>query len=367
MTLAPIACTHSSVDSAPGSTTGSTTGPLFRACLQPGGQPRRSLLAAGLGLISTGFTTVGVAQAQPAPWSPVRPVSLIVPYPPGGPTDILARTLAAELARDLGQPVNVENIPGGAGAIGTRRGAQSPADGHTLVLGNNQTHATNVSLLPQGGGYDPVRDFAPIMVCAALQHIVVVGAELPVRSVADLVALARRDPGKLTAGSTGPGSASHLALELFKTRSGTEIAHVAYKGSAPLLQDLLGGHVNLSFATTPTVLTQIQSGRLRALAVASPQRSPHLPDLPTLAQAGVAGVEADAWLGLLAPAATPVAALSRYRQLIAAAMQKEAVRSTITKAGMAIDIKDAPEFAGFLQQDIQRWAAVIRSANVRLD
>jgi len=328
---------------------------------------RRSLLAAGLALTSSGLLDGRLAQAQPAPWSPVRPVTLIVPYPPGGPTDILARTIAAELARDLGQPVNVENVPGGAGAIGTRRAAQAAADGARLALGNNQTHATNVSLLPQGGGYDPVRDFAPIMVCAALQHIVVVGAELPVRSVADLVALARRDPGKLTAGSTGPGSASHLALELFKTRSGTEIAHVAYKGSAPLLQDLLGGHVNLSFATTPTVLAQIQSGRLRALAVASPQRSPHLPDLPTLAQAGVAGVEADAWLGFLAPAATPVAALARYRQLIAAAMQKEAVRATITKAGMAIDIKDAPEFAGFLQQDIQRWAGVIRSANVKLD
>lgn len=328
---------------------------------------RRSLLAAGLALTGSGLLRPGLAQSQPVPWSPARPVSLIVPYPPGGPTDILARTIAAELARDLGQPVTVENVPGGAGAIGTRRGAQAPADGHTLVLGNNQTHATNVSLLPQGGGYDPVRDFAPIMVCAALQHIVVVGADLPVRSVADLVALARRDPGKLTAGSTGPGSASHLALELFKTRSATEIAHVPYKGSAPLLQDLLGGHVNLSFATTPTVLAQIQSGRLRALAVASPQRSPHLPDLPTLAQAGVTGVEADAWLGFLAPAATPVAALTRYRQLIAAAMQKEAVRSTITKAGMAIDLKDAPDFAAFLQQDIQRWAGVIRSANVRLD
>lgn len=328
---------------------------------------RRGLLAAGLALPATALVTARQAQAQPALWNPVRPVTLIVPYPPGGPTDILARTIAAELARDLGQPVNVENVPGGAGAIGTRRAAQAAADGHTLALGNNQTHATNLSLLPQGGGYDPVRDFAPIMVCAALQHIVVVGAELPVRSVADLVTLARRDPGKLTAGSTGPGSASHLALELFKTRSGTGIAHVPYKGSAPLLQDLLGGHVNLSFATTPTVLAQIQSGRLRALAVASPQRSPHLPDLPTLAQAGVAGVEADAWLGFLAPAATPTAAINRYRQLIAAAMQKEAVRATITKAGMAIDLKDAPEFAGFLQQDIQRWAGVIRSANVKLD
>ena len=346
---------------------------------------RRRLLAAGLGLpaavairpAQTQAQTQAQAQSQtpahtPTPaqaglWAPTRPVSLIVPYPPGGPTDILARTIAAEIARDLGQPVNVENVPGGAGAIGSRRAAQAPADGHTLVLGNNQTHATNLSLLPQGGGYDPVKDFAPLMVCAALQHIVVTGPEVPARTVAELLALAKRDPGKLTAGSTGPGSASHLALELFKTRSGTDIAHVAYKGSAPLLQDLLGGHVNLSFATTPTVLAQVQAGKLRALAVASPQKSPHLPELPTLAQAGVSGVEADAWLGFLAPAATPPAALARYRQLIAAAMQKESVRSTIARAGMAIDVKDAPEFASFLQQDIQRWAGVIRSANVRLD
>lgn len=336
---------------------------------RPAQPERRRWLANGLTTgLATGASLLApsVLRAQPS-WTPARPVTLIVPYPPGGPTDILARTLAAEISRDLGQAMTVENLPGGAGAIGTRRAAQAPADGHTLVLGNNQTHATNLSLLPQGGGYDPVKDFAPLMMCAALQHIVVVGPSVPVSTVAELVALARRDPGKLTAGSTGPGSASHLALELFKTRSATEIAHVAYKGSAPLLQDLLGGHVNLSFATTPTVLAQVQAGKLRALAVASPQRSPHLPDLPTLAQAGVSGVEADAWLGLFAPAAVPVPALARYRQLIGAAMQKDSVREVISKAGMAIDVRDAPEFAAFLRQDIQRWAEVVRTAKVRID
>ncbi len=220
------------------------------------------------------------AQAQ-STWTPVRPISLVVPYPAGGPTDILARTLAVELTRDLGQSVIVENVPGGAGAIGTRRVAQSAPDGHTLVFGTNQTHATNISLLPQGGGYDPIKDFVAIAGLADLQHLVVVGNEVPVRSASELVALARKEPGKLTAGSTGPGSASHLALELFKSRTGADIAHVPYKGSAPLLNDLLGHHVNLSFATTPTVLQAIQSGRLRAIAVASPNRSPFLPDLPT--------------------------------------------------------------------------------------
>ncbi len=325
----------------------------------------RRLILRSLAALSAASSWPALAQ-QPA-WAPTRPVTLIVPYPPGGPTDILARTVAADISRELGQAVMVENVPGGAGAIGTRRAAQAVPDGHTLALGNNQTHATNVSLLPQGGGYDPIKDFAPIALCAALQHIVVVGNDVPVRNAAELVALARREPGKLTAGSTGPGSASHLALELFKARSGTDIAHVPYKGSAPLLQDLLGGHVKLSFATTPTVLAQVQAGKLRAIAVASPNRSPHLPDLPTLAQAGVPGVEADAWLGFFAPAATPPAALARYRQLVTEAMKKDSVRATVTQQGMAVDVKEAGPFAVFLQQDIARWADVIRSARVTMD
>jgi tripartite-type tricarboxylate transporter receptor subunit TctC len=259
----------------------------------------------------------------------------------------------------------VENQAGGAGAIGTRRVAQAAPDGHTLALGNNQTHATNVSLIPQGGGYDPVKDFTPIAGLADLQHIVVVKEALPVRSVAELLEAAKKDPGKLNGGSTGQGSASHLALELFKSKTGTNIAHVAYRGSAPLLQDLLGGHVDLSFATTPTVLGQVQSGRLRALAVASPNRSPHLPELPTMAQAGVAGVEADAWLGLFAPAATPDPALDRIRGLVLDAMKKETVRAAIVTAGMAVNVREHAAMSTFLQEDIRRWAEVIRTANVQ--
>jgi tripartite-type tricarboxylate transporter receptor subunit TctC len=304
------------------------------------------------------------AAAQPA-WSPTRPVTVVVPYPAGGPTDIVARALGAEMARTLGQPVVVENVPGGAGAIGTRRVAQGPADGHQLVFGTNQTHATNVSLLPQGGGYDPVRDFAPLAGVADLQHVVVVSPDLPVRTAADLVALAKKDPGKVTAGSTGLGSASHLALELFEVRTGTDIAHVPYKGSAPLLTDLLGGHVNLSFATTPTVLPQVQSGKLRAIAVASPNRSPYLPDLPTLAQAGIAGVEADAWLALFAPAGVPPAALARLREATMEAARQPAVRETLHKNGMNANARDGAAFAAFVREDVARWAEVVRVANVK--
>jgi tripartite-type tricarboxylate transporter receptor subunit TctC len=313
----------------------------------------------------------GAALALPgqswAQWVPTRTVSVVVPYPAGGPTDILARTIGAELARTLGQAVVIENVPGGAGSIGTRRVAQAVADGHTLVFGTNQTHATNVSLLPQGGGYDPVKDFAPVAGLADLQHLVVVGPDVAVKTAADLVALAKKDPGKLTAGSTGPGSASHLALELFKVRTGTDIAHVPYKGSAPLLTDLLGGHVNLSFATTPTVLAQIQSGRLRAIAVASPNRSPYLPDVPTLAEAGVRGVEADAWLAMFAPAGVPAAALARLREATLEAMRQPAVRETLQKSGMTPNARDGAAFAGFVREDVARWAEVVRVANVKTE
>ena len=224
-----------------------------------------------------------------------------------------------------------------------------------------------MSLLPQGGGYDPVKDFVPVAGLADLQHLVVVGPDVPVRTAAELVALARRDPGKLTAGSTGPGSASHLALELFKVRTGTDIAHVPYKGSAPLLTDLLGGHVNLSFATTPTVLAQLQTGRLRAIAVASPNRSPYLPELPTLAQAGVAGVEADAWLALFAPAGVPAPALARLREAAMEAMRQPAVRETLTKHGMTPNARDGAAFAAFVREDVARWAEVVRVANVKAE
>ncbi|MBS4045445.1 MAG: tripartite tricarboxylate transporter substrate binding protein [Alphaproteobacteria bacterium] len=300
-------------------------------------------------------------------WTPPKGVTVVVPYPAGGPTDSLARLVAQEIAGPLGQSVIVENVPGGAGAIGSRRVAQGPADGTVLIATTNQTHATNISLLPDGGGYHPVKDFAPIALLADLQHILVVKNDLPVKNLAELIALAKKDPGKINCGSTGQGSASHLTLELFKSKAGVNMTHVAYKGSAPLLQDLLGGHVDCSFATTPSVLGQIQAGKLRAIAVASPKRSPHLPELPTIAEAGVKGVEADAWLGIFAPAAVPEAALARYRALVLDAMKKDAVRETFFKQGMAPNVKNHTEFAAFLQDDIKRWAEVIKTANVKAE
>lgn len=324
---------------------------------------RRRMLMASAAAAAAGFLPAA-ARAQ---WAPSRTVTIVVPYPAGGPTDNLARFVGREIQGELGQQVIIDNRPGGSGAIGSRAVAQGVADGHLLVLGNNQTHATNISLLPNGGGYDPVKDFAPIAGLADLQHILVVKNDLPVKTVAELLALAKAQPGKLNCGSTGQGSASHLTLELFKARAGVDITHVAYKGSAPLQQDLLGGHVDMSFATTPTVLSQVQAGKLRALAVASSNRSPHLPDLPTLAQAGVQGVEADAWLGFFAPAATPPDALKRLRDLTMKAMQNAELRAAIQQQGMAVNVREPAAFATFLQEDIRRWAEVIRRADVKAE
>ncbi len=303
-----------------------------------------------------------VARAQG--WAPPRPVTLVVPYPAGGPTDLIARMMATEFSAELGQPMVVENVPGGAGAIGTRRVAQGPKDGTMLCFATNQTHATNISLIPGGGGYDPVRDFAPIACLVDLQHMLVVKNALPARDVPEFLATLRAQPGRLSCGSTGQGSAAHLTLELFRAKTGLDMTHVAYRGSAPLLQDMMGGHVDASFATTPTVLSQVQAGQLRALAVASPNRSPHLPNLPTLAEAGVAGVEADAWLGVFAPVGVPDAALVRYRAIAAAAMRKESVRAEAIRLGMAPNPRIGDDFARFLAEDIRRWAEVVRAANV---
>ncbi|MCR0980983.1 Bug family tripartite tricarboxylate transporter substrate binding protein [Roseomonas populi] len=304
-----------------------------------------------------------IARAQD--WVPTRPIVLVVPYPAGGPTDVLARMVAGEMAKDLGTAVVVENVAGGGGSIGSRRVATGPADGTSIMLASNQTHATNVSLLPDGGGYDPVRDFVPIAGLADLQHILVVRPDVPANSVPELLALAKARPGSLTCASTGQGSASHLTLELFRAKTGADMVHVPYRGSSPMLNDLLGGHVQASFATTPTVLTQVQTGKLRGLAVASPRRSPHLPELPTLAEAGVQGVEADAWFGLFAPAAVPAPALARLRALALAAMAREPVRARTTEVGMTVNVRDADAMGAFLKEDIARWAEVIRVANVK--
>jgi tripartite-type tricarboxylate transporter receptor subunit TctC len=295
---------------------------------------------------------------------PTRVIKIVVPYPAGGPVDALARLLTPELG-GLGQSAIVENVGGGAGAIGTRQVAKADPDGHTLVLSTNQTHATNYSLL-RDPGYE-ARDFAAVAGLADLQHVLVVKNDLPARSVAELIGQAKANPGKLNYGSTGNGSASHLAMELFKAKTGTDLVHVPFRGAAPMAQELVAGRIDAAFATLPSVLGQIQAGTMRALAIASAIKAPQLPDVPLLSEQGVQGGEADAWIGLWAPAGTPPAVLSRLSQAVMAALAKPDVREAATKLGIAVNVRDPKAFDRFVEDEIRKWAEVVKAANVKIE
>lgn len=318
------------------------------------------------GVFLGGLAGALVARNAAAAWSPQRPVTVVVPYPAGGGVDVMARLLARDLAAALGGSFVVENVAGASGSVGSRRVARAEADGHTLLVTTNQTHATNISLLKDGGGYDPVRDFTVIGGVADLQHLLVVRKDLPAANVAELVRLAG-DGQKLTCASTGPGSASHLTMELFRAKTGVDFVHVPYRGAAPLLQDLVGGRVDLAFATVPTVLGQIQAGDLRALAVASPAASPQVPDAPVLAKAGIAGVEADAWIAVFAPAGLPAEIVARYAEAIARILASPETKAAATQQGMLPNWRAPDVFAAFQKQDIERWAAIIRAAKVSVE
>jgi len=318
---------------------------------------RRTALAA--------LAASGLAPRAQAEGFPTRTVTIIVPYPPGGPIDLLARLIAQEA--NLGQPVVVENRPGASGIIGANAVAHAEPDGHMLVLGTNQTHATNQSLI-KGCPYDAVRDFAPVAGIAAMPHVLVTRNSLAVKSLADLVALARQKPGTLTFGSTGNGSGAHLAGELFKTRAGIDMLHVPFKGLAPMTTEMLADRIDLGIVPLPGLIAQmIAADKVRALAVASANRATQLPAVPTFAEAGVAGVEADAWSALFAPARTPPAVVDRLYGAVAGALQKESIRSALDKQGLPIALKTPAEMSAMLPAEVEKWAAVIRTAHVTVE
>ncbi len=326
---------------------------------------RRILLGAlAAGCACAALAIPGSAAAQGA--FPTKPIRLIVPYPPGGPADVLSRLVGQSMAETLGQPVVVENKPGGNAAIGTDAVAKAEPDGHTIGLGANQTHATNQSLVPNLP-HDPLRDTTPIAGAVAIQHALVVRPDLEAKDVKALVDMAKARPGALNYGSSGNGSASHLAAELFKTHTGADLVHVPYKGAPPMVTDLMGGRVDLSFATIPSVIGQIKDGRLRALAVASPTRSDQLPGVPTLAEAGVAGVEADAWFGFFAPAGTPADAVAKLHGAVAKALSDPEIKGKLNAAGLVPQPRTPAEMAGFLPAEARKWAEVVRVSGARLD
>jgi tripartite-type tricarboxylate transporter receptor subunit TctC len=316
---------------------------------------RRAALAT---MLATTVIRPALAQTFPS-----RPITIIVPYPAGGPTDVLARLVAQHAGADLGQSITVDNRGGGAGVIGSVAAQRAEPDGHTLVLGTNQTHATNQSLL-KNHPFDAAKDFTAVSGLAEVPHVLVVRKDLAVKDVAELVALAKSKPGGLNCGSTGVGSASHLTMELFKTRADVAMLHVPFRGSAPLITELLAGRIDVSFATLPTVAAQVDNADVKALAIASAKRTPRLPGVPTLNEASVAGVEADAWFALFAPAGTPLPVRERIHQAVVKGLATDAAKSVLAAQGMTLAVKSPAELAAMIPVEIEKWAAVIKAANV---
>jgi tripartite-type tricarboxylate transporter receptor subunit TctC len=317
-----------------------------------------------LGLMAGATLLAGTAGPASAEAYPSRVLRMIVPYPPGGPTDVIARVVAEELGRSLGQNVIVENLAGASGAIGTRAVAKAEPDGYTIMFGNNQTHGNNMFLL-SNPGYDAVRDFAPLAGAGAFEHVFVTSNQLPARSIPDLVALARKDPGKLNYGSTGLGSGSHLSTELFMVRTGIRMTHVPFRGAAPLVQELMAGRIDVSNSTLPSVLGQIQSGDIRAIGLASPQRTASLPDVPTLREQGIGNADAESWTAFFAPASVPKPVLDRLSGEIVAILGRAEVKERLAKLGFTVAVKDPDAFRAYHAQEMQTWADVIRTVGIK--
>jgi len=313
------------------------------------------VLAAGLAALGPGWVA---AQGYPA-----KPVRIIVPFPAGGGTDLMARTLGDKLAVALGQPFLVDNRSGAGGALGTDLAAKAPPDGYTLLVSSSSALVIGPNLLRKSP-YDPLRDLAPVILISSSPNVLVVHPSVPAKSVKELIALAKRRPGALNYASNGAGTLSHLTAELFKLRGGVEMVHVPYKGAPPAVIDTMAGHVSLLFSAYPTVSAQVKSGRLRALAVTSTKRASIAPDLPTVAEI-LPGFDSSQWWGMFGPAGMPPAVVSRLN----AEMQKALAMADVRKR-LAADAADpiggsAADCAQFLRADFEKWRKVIADAGVR--
>lgn len=297
---------------------------------------------------------------------PGKPVRIIVPYPAGGSTDIIARVAATQLTERLKQPFVVENRAGASGAIGAVAVAQSAPDGYTLVMGTASSHGIN-SALQKNLPYDAVKDFAPVTVVANTPNIIVVHPSVPAKTLGELLALAKAQPGKINFGSTSAGGSPHMSAELLKMMSGVDMTHVPYKGAAPMLTDLIGGQIQVGFDNLPSTINFVRTGKLRALAVTTPQRWPGAPDIPTVAESGVPGYEVSGWFGLLAPAGTPKEILNTLQVAIAQAVKTPEVAKQLRDLG-AEPVANTPEvFAKEISADVDKWRKVVKATGVKLD
>ena len=317
-----------------------------------------SAVVLGAGLLGG---TSALAQAYPT-----KPVTIIVPFAAGGTTDILARIIGQALTAELGQSVVVDNRAGAGGNIGGQAAAKATPDGHTLFMGTVGTHAINASLYKKMP-FDPVKDFAPLTRVANVPNLLVANPAQPYKSVKDLIAYAKANPGKVNFGSSGNGSSIHLSGELFKSLAKVDMQHVPYKGSAPAVTDLLGNQIGIMFDNMPSAIQHVRSGKLAPLAVTTAKRSPELPNVPTIAEAGVPGYEATSWFGMFAPAGTPAPVLAKLNAAIVKVLAQPDVKKKINEQGAEVYSETPEQFAAFIQAESVKWGKVVKESGASLD
>ncbi|HRL54367.1 MAG TPA: tripartite tricarboxylate transporter substrate binding protein [Acidovorax temperans] len=317
-----------------------------------------SAVVLGAGLLGG---TSALAQAYPT-----KPVTIIVPFAAGGTTDILARIIGQALTAELGQSVVVDNRAGAGGNIGGQAAAKAAPDGHTLFMGTVGTHAINASLYKKMP-FDPVKDFAPLTRVANVPNLLVANPAQPYKSVKDLIAYAKANPGKVNFGSSGNGSSIHLSGELFKSLAKVDMQHVPYKGSAPAVTDLLGNQIGIMFDNMPSAIQHVRSGSLVPLAVTTAKRSPELPNVPTIAEAGVPGYEATSWFGMFAPAGTPAPVLAKLNAAIVKVLAQPDVKKKINEQGAEVYSETPEQFAAFIQAESVKWGKVVKESGASLD
>lgn len=316
-------------------------------------------------LAAAALLVTGMGSALAQADFPSKPLTMIVPFSAGGTTDILARIVGQALGQELGESIIIENKPGAGGNIGAQQAARAKADGYTLFMGTVGTHAINQSLykkLP----YDPLKDFTPLSRVATVPNLLVAHPSRPYKTVQEMIAYAKANPGDVTYGSPGSGASPHVSGALFQSMTGAELTHIPYKGSAPAVSDLLGNQIAVIFDNMPSAIQHVRSGKLRPIAVTTAKRSPELPDVPTIAEAGVPGYEATSWFGLWAPAGTPAPVLDKLHSALTKVLQDPAVVKKIADQGGEVVIDTPAEFEAFIQSEAAKWGKVVKESGAEV-
>ena len=325
--------------------------------------PKRRALT--LAVLATGALAAAPLAAQ-AQAFPTKSLTMVVPFSPGGTTDILARVVGQFMSKDLGQPVIVDNRPGAGGNIGAQMVARAAPDGYTLLMGPVGTHAINQSLYKKLA-FDPIKDFAPVSRVALVPNLLVANPAQPYKTVKELIAYAKANPGKVSFASSGSGTSIHLSGEMFQQMAKVEMQHIPYKGSAPALTDLLGGQTAIMFDNMPSVIGHVRAGKLRPIAVTTPQRSPALPDVPTIAESGVPGYSATSWFGILVPAGTPAPVVARLNASILKALADPEVKKKLAEQGAEAHGEKPEQFAEFIRSETAKWGQTVKVSGATAD